>query len=469
MKLGIRIGMPLGEAQSLLPDAKFSTSDVRPAEKRLWLSPILKQSDPAADRLRLEQLAIHCQRYSPLVGLEESPAPESLWLDISGSEDLFGGERGLADKLRKDLAEQKLRVCVAIADSWGAAWAVSHFGRSDISLVPPGMQTEWLNPLPIAALRISAEVIESLQMLNVRTVGQLMVLPRSSLPSRFGKQLLFRLDQAAGLAPEVLIAQRLAEPINTEWLFEEPIVDRQTLDRVCEVLLERLIKKLDARQVGLRELACHWLGTSTEPTMIRLLRPTNDPRHLFELLRLHAEQAIFHSAVRGVKMEVAEIGVPTIRQKSLFADDACDKYSQELAELVDRVSIRIGRQAVLRARFIPDPQPEFACLSTPWVEERTSYESDVMISDSRLRCRPLRILRSPTRLSIQEMSADGMPSRVNHDLVLGISGPERIETGWWRGPDVSRDYHNLHLGNGTVLWVFVDRRSRIWFLHGLFD
>src|SRR5262249_10238519 len=133
IRLGIRVGMPLGEVQSLLPGAHLSTARLqRRVDSRSVASPILKRADPNADRSRLEQFAVHCQMYSPLVGLEESPAPESLWLDISGSEALFGGERGLVEKVRKDFAERKVRVRVAIADTWGGAWAVSHFGRSEI-------------------------------------------------------------------------------------------------------------------------------------------------------------------------------------------------------------------------------------------------------------------------------------------------------------------------------------------------
>jgi protein ImuB len=56
---------------------------------------------------------------------------------------------------------------------------------------------------------------------------------------------------------------------------------------------------------------------------------------------------------------------------------------------------------------------------------------------------------------------------VNGSLVSKIRGPERIETGWWRGPDVKRDYYCLDLANGVTLWVFLDRETGRWFLHGL--
>jgi protein ImuB len=469
---GIRAGMPLGEAQSLLP---VSTSKPPRTTRRNGAQrgippalPVLKRADPAADRSRLQELALHCQIYSPLVGLEEAPSPESLWLDISGSEVLFGGEQGLAEKLQDDLAQQGIQARVAVADSWGAAWGVSHYGEADISLVPSGQQTNWLSSLPIAALRISPSIKQSLQSLDVTTIGQLLRIPRASLPSRFGKELVRRIDHALGLAPELLQAERLAEPVFEEWLFEEPVSDRQTLDHVCEVLLERLLTRLLASRAGLREFACHWLGTLTEPTLLRLLRPTTEKRHLTELLRLQNERRVFMSGVHGVRMEVVEVGLPPLRQATLFGDDAGDEHPQALAELVDRLSMRLGRQAVLRPRLIPDPQPEFAFESVPWLDTPASVEKETVGVASHLRCRPLRLFRSPQPLVVQQFSSEGVPTRVQRSTVILVSGPERIEVGWWRGLDVKRDYYRLSLANGAILWAFVDRDTGAWFLHGLF-
>ena len=477
---GIRVGMPLGEVQSLLPGPALPTSSRSPARfsrrngvhrKGPPIVPLLKRADPVADRLRLQSLALHGHRYSPLAGLEEGSTPESIWLDISGSEALFGGEQGLAKTLQADLAEQGIQTRIAIADSWGAAWGISHYGEAEISLVPSGQQANWLEPLPIAALRIPETVKQSLQMLDVVTIGQLMRLPRASIPSRFGKELLRRLDQALGERPELLVAERPAEPLLAEWPFEEPVTDRQTLDHVCEILLERLLKTLEERRAGLQELACHWLGTMAEPTLLRLLRPTTQKRHLLDLLRLQNERRIFTSGVHGIRMEVVEIGLPPIRQATLFDDDTDDKHPQMLAELIDRLSIRLGRQAVLRPRLIPDPQPEFACKGSPWLAEQATNEPEPesIVNVSRLRCRPLRLFSSPQPLSVEEVSADGLPRRVNRSSVVRASGPERIEAGWWRGPDTKRDYYRLDLANGTTVWAFLDRDTENWFLHGLFN
>jgi protein ImuB len=49
-----------------------------------------------------------------------------------------------------------------------------------------------------------------------------------------------------------------------------------------------------------------------------------------------------------------------------------------------------------------------------------------------------------------------------------LRGLERVESGWWDGADVARDYFLAETPGGERLWVYRDRRSRDWFLHGLF-
>ena len=73
-RLGIRIGQTLAEAKALLPKAVFLPVDF------------------AADRDALCQLALDCQRFTPLVGLEDDAHPESLFCEVTGCTHLWGGE-----------------------------------------------------------------------------------------------------------------------------------------------------------------------------------------------------------------------------------------------------------------------------------------------------------------------------------------------------------------------------------------
>jgi protein ImuB len=47
-------------------------------------------------------------------------------------------------------------------------------------------------------------------------------------------------------------------------------------------------------------------------------------------------------------------------------------------------------------------------------------------------------------------------------------GMERIESGWWDGRDADRDYYVAQDRHGARLWVYCERASGEWFVHGLF-
>ena len=50
-----------------------------------------------------------------------------------------------------------------------------------------------------------------------------------------------------------------------------------------------------------------------------------------------------------------------------------------------------------------------------------------------------------------------------------MSGPERIESGWWDGGDVRRDYYLLRTPEGSTLWVYHDLNDHNWYLHGFWS
>ncbi len=186
---GIRVGMPLAEATALA----FA------AEQPLHLEP----ADPLADRLAIEAVAEWCGRFSPAVGLEETAAAESLWLDVTGLGALSGGEEPLARQVVRAFGERGWTARVAVADTLGAAWAVAHFaplvcdekgeqngadpGSAILSalaeplIVPPGETARALAPLPVAALRLADETVGLLAELGLRRIEQVAALRRETL------------------------------------------------------------------------------------------------------------------------------------------------------------------------------------------------------------------------------------------------------------------------------------------------
>ncbi len=118
----------------------------------------------------------------------------------------------MARQVVADFRHWGFLVRTAVADTIGAAWAVTRTAAGPI-VIPAGRQAQALSRLPVEALRISAEVAETLRSLGLWTIGHLAALPRETLPSRFGPEILRRLDQAWGHIPEPILPERPEELI----------------------------------------------------------------------------------------------------------------------------------------------------------------------------------------------------------------------------------------------------------------
>lgn len=460
---GVRPGLPWTEARSLF---QTSNSD-RSSAGQL---PICKRADPAADRQALQQLALACQKYSPLTGLVEGDA-ETLLLDITGCAHLFGGEQNLLETVTRDLANRGFRLRSAIADTIGAAWAVAHDGPASSRIVPVGESARVLAPLSVAALRLPPEALDRLDRLDVRTIGQLSNLPPESLDSRFGPQLLRRLDQALGSAWENFTSERLVEPFCAVWQGDDPLTSQPVIMLVFRQLLEQLLTALAPRRVGLLELHCEF-ATATGPHGIplRLSQPSTNAKHLTRLFELCCERQPLPSEIGAVRLEAIRIGSLQERQIALFESESVTT-ERDLASLIERLSSRLGEQAVLQPVMVADPLPELSVCWEPWLIG--GFAPERAPDPERATSAPWRLLTSPQPVDVLAAVPDGPPARLHWQgeawKIVQCWGPERLETGWWRSRDTKRDYYRVETASGLQFWLFSQRDTGRWFLHGIFD
>ncbi|MHB1035572.1 MAG: Y-family DNA polymerase [Pirellulales bacterium] len=440
-------------------------------------------SDGYAHRAALERLAEWCQRFSPTVGLEEADWPESLLLDITGLAPLFGGEEALAQRVVREFGRRGLAVRVAVADTIGAAWAIAHYeergrgsgvGGREYFIVPAGKTSAALGPLPIEALRLPPETAELLRELGVERIEQLESLPRRELPSRFGPRLVERLDQATGRAAEVVIAHQPPPEMEASWSLEYPTYRREMIEFLCEQLIGRLARVLEKHREGATQLECQLDCLSGEPARISvgLFRPSASPRHLAELVQMQLERLALSSPVSALRVWVSAAGPLEYRQREIFVSNSKQDAPRQLAGLVDRLTSRLGRPAVARARLLPDAQPDCAYRYEPLVgtkPKRSRKASPVAGSGQR----PLRLYARPLPLAVVSVVPDGPPIRFCLDgrehRIARVWGPERIETGWWRNRSARRDYYRVETTPGCRFWLFRRLVDGQWFLHGEFD
>jgi protein ImuB len=460
---GVRVDMPLAEAKSLVGN--------------LAVEPY----DPAADAQQLRRLAAECERFSPSVALEEGSEPESLLLDVTNLTHLLGSEEELAAKVEQFFAAEGYRVQLAIADTVGLAWALAHSG-SDCKLQNENCKMKIAEGLPMELLRIAPDTVGLLHQLGIETIGQLRQLPRESLAPRFGEQLLLRLDQLSGAAPEVLVPHRQPAALEVGAALEHPTSDRALVAHVLAQLVEQLAGQLAARDQGAVLVVCalKYVAGGSHQLRIGLVQPSAIAGQLMELVGLHLETVVLADEVDHVEIRAAVVGRLGERQGELFAD-RWPTDPHQLAVLVNRLSSRLGYDQVLRPQLGASPVPERAVRYESAIKDCGLGISDFGLKKKKTnpqsairnpKSRPLLLYPEPQPLEVTAVVPAGPPQFIwvgsQRQQITAHWGPERIETLWWRGPSLRRDYYRVLTESGNQQWIFRRIADGKWFLHGIF-
>lgn len=439
------------------------------------------------------------------MGLEAGDDPQSIFLDVTGLAPLYGGEERLVREVQSQLAARGRPARLALADTLGTAWAVAHYANLEgcrvLSkaerpwIVAPGGNAEALARLPLAALRLPEATLALLRQLGLDRIAQLAAVPRGEWALRFGAELLVRWDQALGLMPEPLPSLPPLPELKVSEVFDFPL----TRTELVEASLGRMIRQLgdELREFGLGvlELRCTLRCLDRPPVelSVGLFQPATTEKHLLPLVRMRLEQTRLPSAVGGVSVEAAATAPLVGRQHALFADMDTAQNSGPLTDLIDRLSNRLGCQAVARAELTPEAQPELACVLRPWIDQRRGAGRRGRKAEAlgdRPGVRPLRLMTRPRPLEMMAVSPHGPPLQFRWQgcshQVRWSWGPERIETGWWRGQPIARDYYRVETNGGLRFWVYrrfvaahesgvaaagvaPSAQGERWFLHGMFD
>lgn len=378
--------------------------------------------------------------------------------------------------------------------------------------------------LPLTALRLAPETIVNLNRLGLRRIGELQQLPRAGMATRLGETLLTRWDQVLGSIDEPIVTIHTLPDWNLEQTLEFPTDNRETIAELVRRLSRELSRRLVQRGEGVLRLVCRLDLVKRSPLLMQLglFRPTNEPQHLEMLLAGQLEQQLreVRTAPLWRLSLQATLTAPMIwRQPDLFSGGAVAKRD-EIARLVDTLSCRLGRKAVLSAKVRRESQPELASTFHPMTGRRHdgTEQATVRKLSSRLarqRAEPSRDdpLRRPTQLlnpplaievagvwrrdalqhdketpnistsstttaSVQVKSSEApnvaaAPAKIKYlnawHVVVDACGPERLESGWWKGPSARRDYYRVITSTGSWWWIYRDLNTATWYLHGMFD
>ena len=438
---GVKRGQPVAGALALVPAIA------------------LQERDPAAEAAALEAVATFALAFTPMASLAP---PRAVLAEIAGSRKLFGGLPPIVDALVRGLDARGHRSRVAMAPTPLAALALARMRRSAPVLDPRALASA-LADLPLATLDVDPRPLATLAAAGVRTVGAADALPRDGLARRFGDALGGALDRAHGRRPDPRAPwtpppryeQRLALPA--------PAHDAAALGFAAHRLAQDLASWLHARGLGVQrfELALaheRWqharIGVPATTIVVPFATPARAIGHLSTVLAERLARLALPAPVEALALATLETAPLAGRPVSLLPGDEGDAPA---VPLVDRLRARLGDDAVVSYAIHDEHRPEHAISESGTAAPAPA--SRPALPDAP---RPLWLLSEPAPLG----DAIAQAPWVLHD------GPERIESGWWDGHDVRRDYYVAETPQGARAWIFRDHRRGTddgeWWLHGWF-
>lgn len=453
-ELGLHPAMAAAQARALVSDLE------------------VREADREGDQAWLDRLALHAVRHwTPTASV---CAPDGLWLDLTGTTHLFGGEARFCRRALRFLERLGFTARIAIAASPGAAHALARFAGAAITILPPGDEAQAIANLPLAALRLPDEVLNAASRFGLERIADLYPMPRGPLAKRLGLKAVERLDQACGLVAEPIVPIVPFETPRAERRLLEPITTAEAINQVAGDLLGDLVRDLEGRRLGLRSavLTCRRVDGIDQRIAIGTARATRDAKHLARMLAMRVERID-----PGLGIEAMELAAPRteILQPEMTRNGlAGEPQAPDIAPLVDQLAGRVGEDALFRITAIESDVPE-----------RAARRTDPLARPARWPGwrRPIRLLPRPEQLSgVVALLPDHPPRRFtwrgkSYRVAAG-EGPERIHGEWWRSErelSAVRDYFIVETDGGERFWVFrrgdgVDAPTGdlTWYLHGVF-
>jgi protein ImuB len=436
---------------------------------------IIQDADLTGDLEGLEKLALWALKsFSPVVAPDP---PDGLVIDATGATHLKGGEAVYLKDLINRLAKVGVAARAAMSGSWGSAHALARYVANPTLMVPSNEAGRAIAHLPIAALRLPAEIVDGLSKVGFELVGELEASPRAPLVHRFGPELVRRLDQAYGRAEELVEPVEAPELVQVRRAFApEPISAAETLARYTIKLVEAFCATLEDRALGVRvaDLRFYRIDHGIEAARVATAKPLRDPTRLARLLCDKIETINPGPGVE--QMVLTAIAAEPLHWKPQVSDLTAPP-APDVTDLIDTLANRLGRTGRL---YRLDPSDSF-------VPERSvqrvppTAPAPVLAWPERWP-RPTRLLARPEPVIAMALLPDQPPTaftwRGQRRRVTRADGPERIHGEWWLRPGelwASRDYFQLETETGERFWVF--RRGDgewaasgdlSWWMHGLF-
>ncbi|HKX57195.1 MAG TPA: DNA polymerase Y family protein [Xanthomonadales bacterium] len=446
-KAGVQPGMAVSAAQAIL-----NTLQVLPRNR-------------VQENSALHSLAAWCYQYSSQVCLPDQGCGKTderrvLWLEVAGSERLFGPPAELGQRLERELGRLGYHAMTGSAPTAEAAWLAA--GQA-LHITASGAIRQQLGNLSLQQLPLDTSQRDALEKMGFRLLRDILRLPRKALTRRFGPAMADYIDHLLGTRPDPRPAWKPPARFSSKLELPAEINASQALLFPLKRLLEELCGVLRGGDTAVQSLQItlrHEDHADTE-LLIGMQSPTQDTERLLRLVRERLERLRLPQAVREIQLDTPQLLPFAAGQGSLFRDSPAEQQ-QDMDRLAERLQARLGPTAVSGVTGVEDHRPEYSWRPRALDERLPNPAQGVAQQVAQQITQQITVGHRPSWL-LQK------PRRCDIGRYQLLAGPERIESGWWDGRDCRRDYYIVRDDKGGTMWAFHEYKPRQgWFLHGVF-
>ncbi len=304
-----------------------------------------------------DQIMAIFQRFTPLV---EPLSLDEAFLDVTGTERLFGPPAELAARIREMVRDEVgLTVSAGVATSKLVAKIASDLNKPDgLTVVTAGTEVDFLTPLAVGRLPgVGPATMKQLALLGVRTIGDLAKIPETILVKKLGQQGRYLHEAAHGIDCRPVYADREPKSVGHEETFAEDLLDMPVIKKELLALAVKVGKRLrrhrlTARTVVLKTKYYDFVQTTRSKT---LATATADEKTLYQAgCALLAETMAGRKPLRLLGITATNLlDSGQARPASLFGlDNDLEEKRRKINQAVDNINDAFGRQMVLPATLL---------------------------------------------------------------------------------------------------------------------
>jgi DNA polymerase-4 len=337
-KYKIHSAMPIAQAMKLCPRGFF-------------LPVRMKRYKEISDKV----LAIF-QRYTPLI---EPLSLDEAFLDVTASSKLFGSAEEIAAKIRRDVFQETgLTVSAGVASSKLVAKIASDLNKPDgLTIVPSGTEAEFLAPLPIKRLwGVGKKAQETLLLLGVHTIGDIVTLPEKLLEQKFGKHGIGLRRKALGLDDRDVEIEHETKSVGHEFTFETDLVELEIIRRELLELAGMVAKRLRRYQLQGKTITLKVKYHDFK----QVTRSSTITEHIADSKRIYQEviQLLQKTDAGEKPLRLLGISVSGLRmengsgQQLLFPGVQTTEKRKNINKALDAIQEKFGSTAILPGRLL---------------------------------------------------------------------------------------------------------------------